>query len=229
MQKPEPSELARAFVSEILLAVAATRTLGETAGLRVESVRVEASATPAIEGPPEEQSKWDLEMRFRAGDAPTQVRAEGSIGNGEEIIELPTGAAVFAELPTSALKGIDEVRREILERSGINTIGELARIDDNRLGAITQKERFPSAIEFRTKALLTHGALPLIPASRADKASLLELAHVSAAKLQKMIGGKAFDALSAAVLHDFLKLLMIAIDSRVLAGLELGHLRRGAR
>lgn len=176
--------------------------------------------------PPAEDG-WLIELDYRPGQHQVQARVADESVAVLPIPRLRTAAPLFAPLPVRAMKGIHHTWAKRLATFGIETVGQLAELDDDRLAKIVAKTRSRLPLEFRVKARLVGGGVPALPPSDADRLSLYALAIRTPPELRKLIGVR-LSAIDSRSLASLIAVLVTTIDTWALQKLTLGELRESA-
>ncbi len=173
--------------------------------------------------PPAEDG-WLIELDYRPGQHQVQARVADESVAVLPIPRLRSAAPLFASLPVRAIKGIHHTWAKRLARFGIETVEQLAELNDDRLAEIVAKTRSRLPLEFRVKARLAGGEVPVIPPSDADRLSLHALAIRTPPELRKLIGVR-LSAIASRSLVSLIAVFVITIDTWALQELTLGELR----
>lgn len=127
-------------------------------------------------------------------------------------------------LPITALKGVNSSWQARLAQYAVHNLDSLARLSDTDLSAMVVAENSLQPIEFYIKTRLALSAAPDVPPSLADNKTLYDLASLSAAALQTLIGPDDISLADSQALSTLLAQFCTALDTTWLRQLTLGQL-----
>ena len=172
---------------------------------------------------------WMLAVELAAGSAPARFKVLD-----EPIVTVPvetqsSASLLFRDLPVDAIRGVDSSWTQYLNDYKIVTVGELIEMDyELRTKLVSATNRnYPLIIHTRARQLLC--AVPHLPKSKVDGASLYSLLAESPSQLRKKFGEQYISISASERFADFLALLYSVLDSRVLKSFSVLQLREIAQ
>jgi hypothetical protein len=180
-------------------------------------------ATIVLQGPAAEAG-WQVELELGEGE-PLQLGG----GHRPPAGTPATAFGLWSRRSPRVLKGIDDSRTTSLRRAGIETVGDLAALDEEAVAALVARLRSHRFLDFWVQASLLRAPVPRLAASSADGRRLADLAGRPPAQLRRLIGPHVCSTSSATQLFDLLTYWGTALNRRALSQVTLASLREAAQ
>lgn len=205
-------------------------------GLKITSLRLKVGSDSASLKPDEllddpvinGGGEWGLEIIFGHDDNTGNNSGGAVFDESQEIFTTDTTheiVGLFDDLHVKHIQGIGSGWEKQLGKFNIETIADLATLDDLKLPKIVHDLNSNKIIEFRTKARLTRYELPLILPSSLDAVSLYTLASYGCEKLFDSFGSTATSLGRCKQLAISFSLLTTALTDKFLKKFNLKLLR----
>jgi hypothetical protein len=151
---------------------------------------------PVLESPALlERTGWQLEMEF-GGEGLPKTR-EAPAGDTDPLRDRNIGLA-FAGLPLSALREMGEKDREALASLEVESVGQLATLDDEVIRLLSRRKGGPDPAVHQARARLLYQWLPPLPDPGRRNPRLRGLLGLTPTELLQRLGVEEDSALLAA-------------------------------
>jgi hypothetical protein len=224
-------DLAALLVREIAQALLLARE--DAPFVEVRSIKLRLGQLPGEDNPETAEDELILSERYPLLDQGWQLELEldnqAQAKLGGEPLSVVTGRTaldLFGPCSTVVIKGVSSRWQSWLGDLQINTVNDLAVLDDQSLQELTL-EHSQQAREFRSKARLLGTLVPSLPSGPLHQQNLAQLLRVPEAELHDQLGRKTVSVNEMLRFTALLDALSLAIDTQVLRKLRLEELLGG--